>query len=68
LNVNIDVKSLLRMNKFIYFILDGSLRSPNDRQGDLGKARKFGWTTEVDTFDGYAQCFDRLKKLKVIPS
>ncbi|CAF1080514.1 unnamed protein product [Adineta steineri] len=47
---------------------DGSLRSPLDRYGNLTKAREFGWTTIVDTFDGYAQCFDRLKKLKVIPS
>ena len=49
------------------FVLDGSLRSPNDRQGDLTKAREFGWTIQVDTFDGYVQCFDRLKQLKVIP-
>ena len=48
--------------------LDGSLRSPNDRQGDLSKARQFGWTSTVETFDGYAECFDRLKTLKVIPS
>ncbi|CAF4781111.1 unnamed protein product [Rotaria sp. Silwood1] len=47
---------------------DGSLKSPNDRHGDLSKARRFGWTIEVDTFDGYIQCFDRLKQLKVIPA
>jgi hypothetical protein len=49
------------------FVLDGSLRSANDRHGDLTKARELGWTVQVDTFDGYAQCFDRLKSLKVIP-
>ncbi|CAF1021594.1 unnamed protein product [Rotaria sp. Silwood1] len=47
---------------------DGSLKSPNDRHGDLSKARQFGWTIEVNTFDGYIQCFDRLKQLKVIPA
>jgi hypothetical protein len=49
------------------FVLDGSLRSANDRHGDLTKARQYGWTTQVDTFHGYVQCFDRLRKLKVIP-
>jgi hypothetical protein len=58
---------LNKINK-IFFIIDGSLKSANDRHGDLSKARQFGWTTEVDTFDGYVQCFDRLKKLNVIPS
>ncbi len=48
-------------------VTDGSLKSANDRHGDLSKARQFGWTTQVETFDGYAQCFDRLKELKVIP-
>ena len=48
--------------------LDGSLKSANDRHGDLSKARRFGWTSTVDTFDGYAQCFDRLKALNIIPS
>ena len=56
-----------RLRSIHLFILDGSLRSPNDRHGDLTKAREFGWTIQVDTFDGYAQCFDRLKELKVIP-
>lgn len=46
---------------------NNSLRSSNDRQGDLSKARRFGWTTIVDTFDGYVECFQRLKQLKVIP-
>lgn len=53
---------------YLVIISDGSLRSPLDRQGDLTKARQFGWTTTVETFDGYAECFDRLKTLKVIPS
>jgi hypothetical protein len=57
----------LSIDQFAFFVLDGSLRSPNDRHGDLTKAREFGWTIEVATFDGYAQCFDRLKQLKVIP-
>jgi hypothetical protein len=57
------------MKRYICFcIIDGSLKSPNDRHGDLNKARQFGWMTQADTFDGYAQCFDRLKQLKVIPS
>ncbi|CAF3493823.1 unnamed protein product [Rotaria socialis] len=47
---------------------DGSLKSANDRHGDLSKAHRFGWTTQADTFDGFAQCFDRLKQLKMIPS
>jgi len=57
------------MKRYICFcIIDGSLKSPNDRHGDLSKARQFGWLTQADTFDGYAQCFNRLKQLKVIPS
>jgi hypothetical protein len=50
-----------------HLVTDGSLKSANDRHGDLSKARQFGWTTQVETFHGYAQCFDRLKQLKVIP-
>lgn len=50
-----------------FLFSDGSLRSSNDRQGDLSKARQFGWTTTVDTFDGYAECFNRLKELHIIP-
>lgn len=49
------------------FVLDGSLKSANDRYGDLTKAHQFGWTTQVDTFHGYEQAFNRLKTLKVIP-
>ena len=59
---------LIFLRRFGFFLyLDNSLRSPNDRQGDLSKARRFGWTTIVDTFDGYVECFQRLKQLKVIP-
>lgn len=51
----------------IIMFIDGSLKSSNDRQGDLSKARQYGWTETVNTFDGYAQCFDRLKQLQIIP-
>lgn len=50
-----------------FYLADGSLRSANDRHGDLSKARQFGWTIEVDTFAGYVECFDRLRQLKMIP-
>ncbi|CAF1225176.1 unnamed protein product [Rotaria sordida] len=39
-----------------------------DDHGDMTKARRYGWTTTVDTSECYFQCFDRLKKMKVISS
>ncbi|UJR27752.1 hypothetical protein I4U23_009025 [Adineta vaga] len=61
---NLDTKAF---DYATWAFVDGSLKSSNDRYGDLSKARQFGWTIEVDTFDGYVQCFDRLKQLKMIP-
>ncbi|CAF0874740.1 unnamed protein product [Adineta ricciae] len=48
---------------FSFFLLN----VPYNIEGDLSKARKYGWTTTVDTADAYIQCFDRLKQMKVIP-
>jgi len=39
-----------------------------DDEGDMSKARKFGWTTTCDTVESYIECFDRLKKMKIIPA
>ena len=39
-----------------------------DDHGDMSKARKYGWTTTVDTAQSYIQCFDRLKSMRIIPS
>ncbi|UJR26448.1 hypothetical protein I4U23_007778 [Adineta vaga] len=48
---------------FIDFVLGRAF----DDHGDMTKARKFGWTTTVDTKQSYIQCFDRLKQMKIIP-
>ncbi|CAF1395772.1 unnamed protein product [Rotaria sordida] len=37
-------------------------------EGDLSKARKYGWTTTTDTAASYIECFDKLKKMKIIPN
>ncbi|UJR32523.1 hypothetical protein I4U23_019985 [Adineta vaga] len=41
---------------------------PYNTEGDLTKARSYGWTTTIDTAESYSQCFDRLKKMKIIPT
>ena len=38
-----------------------------DDVGDMSKARQYGWTTTLDTSESYAQCFDQLKRAKIIP-
>lgn len=49
---------------FIDFVLGRAF----DDQGDLTKARQYGWTANVDTIESYIQCFNRLKELRIIPS
>ena len=51
-----------------FFLLDFILGRAFDDHGDMTKARQSGWTATVDTFESYAQCFNRLKKMKIIPS
>ncbi|CAF3670925.1 unnamed protein product [Adineta steineri] len=48
--------------------VDFGLGRAFDDHGDMTNARQYGWTVTVDTTECYAQCFDRLKKLKIIPS
>jgi hypothetical protein len=50
------------------FFLDAIANIPFNIEGDLSKARKYGWNTSVDTAETYIKCFDRLKKMKIIPS
>ncbi|CAF1627022.1 unnamed protein product [Rotaria magnacalcarata] len=40
---------------------------PFSPEGDLSKARIYGWTTTTDTAASYTQCFDKLKAMKIIP-
>ncbi|CAF3333904.1 unnamed protein product [Rotaria sp. Silwood1] len=49
--------------EFIDFVLGRTF----DDHGDMTKARQYGWTTTVDTSECFIQCFDRLKKMEVIP-
>ncbi len=49
-------------------LLDFVLGRTFNDHGDMTKARLYGWTTTVDTTESYIQCFDRLKKMKVIPT
>jgi hypothetical protein len=49
-------------------LLDFVLGRAFDDHGDMSKARRYGWTTTIDTNQSYIQCFNRLKKMEVIPS
>jgi hypothetical protein len=51
-----------------FFRLDFIFGRAFDDHGDMTKARRYGWTTTVDTNECYIQCFNRLKQMGVIPS
>jgi hypothetical protein len=57
---------LIKFKKFSF--LDFVLGRAFDDHGDMSKALHYGWTTTVDTAECYIQCFNRLKKMDVIPS
>ncbi|CAF1384659.1 unnamed protein product [Rotaria sp. Silwood1] len=48
--------------------MDAIVNIPFDVAADLSKARKFGWTTKIDSADCFIECFDKLKKMKIIPN
>ncbi len=48
-------------------MLDFVLGRAFDDHGDMSKAHQYGWTTTVDTNECYIQCFNRLKKMEIIP-
>jgi len=49
---------------FIDFVLGRAY----DDHASMNKARKYGWTTKIDTSERYLKCFDRLRQMKIIPS
>lgn len=53
---------------YLFSCLDFVLGRAFDDHGDMSKARKYGWTTTVNTVESYVRCFDRLKEMEIIPS
>ena len=51
-----------------FFSSDFVLSRAFDDHGDMTKARRYGWTTTVDTSQSYIRCFNQLKQMGVIPA
>ena len=49
--------------RFLGFILGKNY----DMAISMSKARKFGWTGYIDTWDAFSECFDELEAEKVLP-
>jgi hypothetical protein len=48
-------------------LLDFVLGRTFDDRGDMSKAYKYGWKRTIDSGECYLRCFDRLKKMGIIP-